>query len=381
MIFTIYLTTDCNFKCTYCYENFKQHLTLKEDDAFKIVDYIMNFTQDKVSIVFLGGEPLLQKNVIFSIINYINSNYADRKVNYMMTTNASLINKEVLEMLEDENFQLRISIDGNRYTHELNRKSKNGIRYFDKILHNLGELKRRNIRYTARMTVTNETLPYLYENIKWFTENNIKSIFIGLDNNGVFTEQEFRILDSQLESISEFYIQQYKKGDPISISQFDGVFLKMLWKFNLNFGMCSAGRDTFKILPNLDIYPCEYVVDNPHFRIGNINEGIDFKKSVDLAYENFEKGQTREDCHECKIADYCYQMKCGYSNYVKTGKINIPCDSDCRIERINYKHAKKVLLFLAKEKNDILYEYIKYVKDRYNLSDLGLEVEQLLEYK
>ena len=34
------------------------------------------------------------------------------------------------------------------------------------------------------------------------------------------------------------------------------------------FNMCSAGRDTFKILPNLEVYPCEYLTGNHKFLIG-----------------------------------------------------------------------------------------------------------------
>ena len=61
MTFTIYLTTECNFKCKYCYEQFSDHLNLSEKNAFKIVDYIMGVTNEDITIVFMGGEPLLFK--------------------------------------------------------------------------------------------------------------------------------------------------------------------------------------------------------------------------------------------------------------------------------------------------------------------------------
>lgn len=29
--FTLYMTTDCNFKCKYCYEDYKKHLYLDQE--------------------------------------------------------------------------------------------------------------------------------------------------------------------------------------------------------------------------------------------------------------------------------------------------------------------------------------------------------------
>lgn len=64
MTFTIYLTTECNFKCKYCYEQFSDHLNLSEKNAFKIVDYIMGFTNED-KIVLLVTVILTANDILF----------------------------------------------------------------------------------------------------------------------------------------------------------------------------------------------------------------------------------------------------------------------------------------------------------------------------
>ena len=56
------MTTDCNFKCQYCYEDYHNHYQLNEKTLVDSLEFIMNYgDKGKVLIDFLGGEPLLEK--------------------------------------------------------------------------------------------------------------------------------------------------------------------------------------------------------------------------------------------------------------------------------------------------------------------------------
>ena len=58
--FTLYITTDCNLKCQYCYEDYHNHYQLNEKTLVDSLEFIMNYgDRGKVLIDFLGGEPLL----------------------------------------------------------------------------------------------------------------------------------------------------------------------------------------------------------------------------------------------------------------------------------------------------------------------------------
>lgn len=41
--FTLYITTDCNFKCQYCYEDYHNHYQLNEKTLVDSLEFMMNY--------------------------------------------------------------------------------------------------------------------------------------------------------------------------------------------------------------------------------------------------------------------------------------------------------------------------------------------------
>jgi len=90
----------------------------------------------------------------------------------------------------------------------------------------------------------------------------------------------------------------------------------------------------FKEYENGQIYPCGFLTSNEKYCIGNIKEGVDIRKAKLIAMSNFDK--TDPKCKGCTIRDFCHGMKCGYMNFINTGKINVPSDAECIFEhRLN----------------------------------------------
>ena len=109
------MTTDCNFKCKYCYENYKEHYQLNEEKLIDTIRFIMNYgKKDKILLEFLGGEPLLKKDLIYKAVGYINRNYSDIIVKYYITTNGSLLDDEFIKFMKENLFTIRLSFDGNK---------------------------------------------------------------------------------------------------------------------------------------------------------------------------------------------------------------------------------------------------------------------------
>ena len=85
--FTLYMSTDCNFKCQYCYEDYHNHYQLNEKTLVDSLEFIMNYgDKGKVLIDFLCGEPLLKKNLIYQAVDYIKNFYPEREAKYYITT-------------------------------------------------------------------------------------------------------------------------------------------------------------------------------------------------------------------------------------------------------------------------------------------------------
>lgn len=374
-MYTIYLTTKCNFSCSYCYENFNDFIELNEDKLIDILQFIFKYDKSpKILIDFMGGEPLLKKELIYKAIEYIAANYPEREVKYYMTTNCSLMDDLFIELMKNNNFTVRLSFDGCKEAHDLNRMAKSGGSYYDKILKNIINVRDRGIPHSIRMTITENTISYLSSNIVFLHEHGLNNICIIPDVNMKFTGESLKEFKRQVESVADYYIQEYDMGRKFTIDQFDGKFFSVLCDYGNCFSMCDAGVGSFKILPDGNIYPCGFLTDNKKFIIGNIKDTVDVDRAKKLANSLYNKHDKK--CADCNIKDFCHGMKCGYMNYIRTGSINIPADSVCEYEHVFYPVVTKVIehfgLQSSQKLNQTLGKYYQYLSTtNLKLSSLG----------
>lgn len=70
---TFQVTEACTLACSYCYQGNKSPKVMTLEIAKKYIDTIFNeFKDNKLAIIldFIGGEPLLQPDLISDIIDY-----------------------------------------------------------------------------------------------------------------------------------------------------------------------------------------------------------------------------------------------------------------------------------------------------------------------
>lgn len=381
--FTIYMTTDCNFRCSYCYEKYENTYHLNENSVIEILDYIFQYGDDEaINLNFMGGEPLLKKELIYKAVDYIKCKYPSRCVKYSITTNGSLLDDNFISFMKENSFDIRLSFDGDKSTHDLNRTLVSGISCYEKIVENIYKIKRIGLDFTVRMTITQNTIPHMYENICYLHENGFNNIAMIMDIYLSLTDTLMEQFANEINKITDYYIQEYNKGTKIVIDQFDGKLLNFLCDFGNCFSMCDAGITNFKIMPTGDIYPCGFLTNNNQFVIGNIRNGVNIEKSKKIAGSLFD--QSNDKCEDCKIRDFCHGMKCGYANYIYTGKINIPSDAKCYCEQKFYESLIKIVnYYLSQSKeqlNHALGQYISYIRENgLQLSEYGMKVESRLK--
>lgn len=272
MDYTIYLTTDCNFKCKYCYENYRDSFKLNKITADKIIKFIENnFSSDTITISFMGGEPLLNKELIYYFIENLEKKIDYRKIKYSITTNCSLISDDVVNLFKIKKFEVKCSIDGNKYTHNKNRISKNNYDCYDFIIKHIKSMLLEGIDISIRMTVTNNTIGDLSKNIEYFYNLGVRKISIIFDVFMKINSFEKKLIKNELNKIKKFYLKKIMDRDKLNIAQIDGKFINLLSDFGKHFTMCDAGVTNLKIMPDGNIYPCGFVTDMPYCKLGNID--------------------------------------------------------------------------------------------------------------
>ena len=156
----------CNLSCDYCYlgREPQPSLLMSDETAHRAVDLLLaeSFGERSVSVVFFGGEPLLNAGLIARTADYARMRAGDegRDVSFHMTTNGTLLTREVAEMLHAAEVRVLVSVDGAAPEHDAHRPFPDGAGSYQRIVENLGRLPE-GMRPGARATVTEDSAPLL----------------------------------------------------------------------------------------------------------------------------------------------------------------------------------------------------------------------------
>jgi uncharacterized protein len=132
--------TDCNFRCTYCYEyednDWEDLPPVMSDEVVTILgrrmgEYAVEHSLKRMGVVFHGGEPLFMSKpeaYYDRIVPLLRAAAQEAdpslEIPLSMQTNASLLREPILGVLRDHDVKIGASIDGALATHDKRRVSK-----------------------------------------------------------------------------------------------------------------------------------------------------------------------------------------------------------------------------------------------------------------
>lgn len=329
MTMTLQVTTGCNFYCSYCpysgtgiLDRKHNNGYMKWDIAKRSIDYLIEHSSlsRNIDLSFFGGEPFFNFSLIKKCVNYINESIYDRNVTYRLTTNASLLNDEMLSFFDFNNFEIIISLDGPMNVQNKNRKfAIDGTGTFDVVYENL---KRINDSYPnlAKKVIINAVLDSendLVRTNEFFLKDSVlKKFFIN------YSPLSRNYLDNKFGSCETSYIYEkylelnsflnYDNNSIRNTNQFKKnyeVFLKNLNNKNgitsryHHSGPCPVGLYKLFVDINGNFRPCEKISEkSDHCIIGNIYEGFNINKVI----EEINIGKiTENECKNCWAMRFC----------------------------------------------------------------------------
>ena len=241
---TFEVTDACNLNCKYCaygelYGNYdkRKNSYLDFEKGKVIIDYlhaILNSSRNqgrnkKFYVSYYGGEPLLNMNFVKRITEYLKSKkFQNNQIVFSMTTNAVLLDKHI-EYLVDNNFQILISLDGDRKNNEY-RVFSNGSPSYDLILSNIIKLKNKYPKYFNESVQFNATL---------HNKNSVDSIYH-------FFKNKFNKTPS-IGELSSSGIREDKR------SKFNEMYENTSQSMNKSHHYMSIENDMFMQLPSLKL--------------------------------------------------------------------------------------------------------------------------------
>ena len=332
----------CNLRCEYCfadggtYNGAAENMSL--DVALKAIDMIVSKSANRhnLEVDFFGGEPLLNFDVVKKTVEYARSieKAHNKNFRFTITTNAMLLNDEIIDFFNKEMYNVVVSIDGRRSVHDCVRKTASGKGSFDTAIKNALRFKQlRKGQYYIRGTYTALNKDFskdvLFLNDLGFDQLSIEPVVLPENHRLAIKKEDIEQLKAEYDKLAEAYVER-RKGE-----KWFNFFHFMLDIYNgpcesKRLVGCGAGNDYVAVAPNGNIYSCHQFDGEKDYVIGNVLDGS-FNTEIPkfFAENNLLK---KDKCRNCWAKYYC-SGGCAANAIKYGGGINKPYELSCELMR------------------------------------------------
>ncbi|MCX7695150.1 MAG: thioether cross-link-forming SCIFF peptide maturase [Caloramator sp.] len=333
---------DCNLKCKYCFASegdYKGERKLMSPEVGKrAVDFVIENAgpRKNVEIDLFGGEPLMNFKTVKEIVEYARKREKEtgKNIRFTITTNATLLNDEIMEFIDENMGNVVLSIDGRKEVNDKIRIRYDGTGTFDDILPKIKtmvEKRKDGKQYYVRGTFTRENLDF-YNDVMMLADEGFKEISIEpvvLEDKHPLSlrEEDLDTIFEQYDKLAEEIVNRQKQGKGFKFYHFN---------IDVNGGPCvykrisgcGAGYEYVAVTPDGDIYPCHQFVGNEEFKLGNVFDGLSNYELI----KTFKNGHiyNKPKCMECWARFYC-SGGCQANNYSFNKDIHIPYELGCQM--------------------------------------------------
>ena len=307
----VHITKACNFRCTYCYMDFKSEMLAPEVQE-GVINYIRRSLQKyrSVRISWFGGEPLLDVGIIQKMSKEIIELCKSQNKPYSatITTNGyNLTPENVKTLMECHVNHIAVTIDGTRDLHNKQRVLKDGSPTFDRIIENLRYLRdntrSRTITVSIRSNITINHISELEKYYQFFDKE-----FGGDHRFSLFVRPVADYGGERVQSLKDSFIH-----DMAPIYKQLAIIQRGL-KFSSNFidlevgGYTCQARHLYKYTIGCDgsISKCDESLDHP---IGWLTK--DGSLLIDeKTHANWLFAKPKAECDECFFSGSCFMELC-----------------------------------------------------------------------
>jgi uncharacterized protein len=276
---TLNVTQICNLHCNYCAAGgdgtFGDAVAkISIEKTLPQIKFFLQRLPEKASfnVSFLGGEPLLYAEGLELIAQYIASEAPDRRVNYTVITNGTLLNEKNVNILARMKATITISLDGPPEINDVMRPTKNGTSSTAMIVDGLSRVLARKSEFAHVMIhgvfdSQNMELLKAYEFYSKFAVDSYDFSFSVSENNPRATENYM----SEMTSLAALAYARGGEQALRKIRAFDQHF-QSLDQQRRTENYCGAGKSFLMIDARNQIYTCPWDVNDKKEQVGQGTE-------------------------------------------------------------------------------------------------------------
>lgn len=324
------VTLRCDYSCPYCQVSRQNEdasiFDMDEETALHSLDLVFQSPSEQIKIEFQGGEPLLNFDLIKFVVNKAKeiNNVENRNLEFVIATNLSYINEDILDFCEKHEVYISTSLDGPGFIQDKNRprpgKNSHSLvrENIDKVRLRLGPDK-----ISALMTTTELSLNHHKEIIDEYIDAGFSDIFLRPISPYGFAIKTKHAEKYDFDQFYDFYVKsidyilELNKRGVDFVEHYSALILKkILLPYPTGYVdlQSPAGAGISALIYNYDgdIYASDESrmlaeMGDKTFRLGNCRDSYESIFLDSPLLDILEKTLTDSspDCYQCAFKSYC----------------------------------------------------------------------------
>lgn len=361
------LSEQCNLACKYCFLGNNDHEKRRrfavgnmcKETAEKALLFFIrqielsgaNSPENKPAIIFYGGEPLIN----FEVLEYVAQRIQQlrpqvdsiRNIELSVITNGVLLDEHRINRLKALDVGIGISIDG--CTEETNamRVDRAGQLSFKHVVKTLDKTKELGVDVSLSITLTDETIKDKQKVLDLITKYEVK----GLGFNILLSDEVFKPRDGYDEAAAQFIIDMFVDLRKLGVYE-DRIMrkLKAFSKARVYFSDCAATSGAqIVITPDGCVGICHGCLADRHYFVSSVEDAT-FDARTNPVFKEWARltPVCREECLSCAALGICG------GGCPINAKHSAPESTIHSLDKRFCTHAKKTLEFLIHDLHRIM---------------------------
>lgn len=347
----------CNFRCKYCaisknfpvrYKRSDMSWEIAKQSVNVFIKHASRVPNQRKDIVFYGGEPLLNPDIVKESIKYIRLKEQEGafngKVDLAVFTNGSLATSSLAQFFVENDVYVIVSLDGPKEIHNKMRVYPDGKGTFDDIIRGYNIFKEAGCNTGLSAVIGKHNIEQIEEIIKYFA-GELSPVNLGLStlHSLLFVKAEDNPAFVPYQLVSKRLINAYK------IARRYGLYIEHIARKvrpfierKVRIKECPACGALMVVAPDGQIGPCMNFLGTRRFFTGYCYDA-DLDLAEDSIFNDWNKRSPFNipQCYGCREISIC-GGGCPYDAYVQQGDIWKPDERMC-------SHSKEILDWLIWE--------------------------------
>lgn len=312
---SIDMSGSCNLGCLYCFENDIKSRIGPMNEATALQSVAFAFAKSpgipQVTLHFGSGEPLIRFDLLKTIVKEAKrlAGESGQGVSFELTTNGSLVTKEIAEFFRDEPFNIRVSCDGPpKYQNKFRPLLRGQDSYpaVDRGLRLL--LQHLPDRLTVNSVLSTETrLLELWDWAKQVGFRHYHVIKVGAfaERDVNLHQHEIAAFREDLRIVSDDIFSTLETGQrPIDYQPLTKIIRRLMIPQPVT-RFCGVAGTYLGIASSGEVYPCFRHLGVEEYHLGDVTNGVNDHKRIQFLREEASGVDHRPVCRDCWAKYLC----------------------------------------------------------------------------